>query len=797
MRIFILSLFTFLTILISTSISFGQLNMVLQDSMDYNVGVNDVCGWVAPNGHEYALVGLNTGVSIVDVDVTPIKEVAFVPGTNNLWRDINTFGHYAYVSSEAQIGLLIINLEDLPDSVQYHSWFGICSTPNGDQTFQKAHSLAIDENGIAFLNGSNLNGGGCVLVDVHTNPEDPICLGYAPAIYSHDCIARDSILYSAEIFAGTASIYDFHDINNITLLGRVHTPHEFTHNIALSADGNYMFTTDERANSYTTAYNISDFGNIIETDRFRQAAVEGSGAIVHNAFAWEDWLVLAYYSSGTLIVDASRPDNLVEVGNFDSFIGGDGGYEGVWGAYPWLPSGKILASDRTSGLFVFIPNYVRAAFLEGTVIDSITSAPVFDATVSIGGDEIILPLSTHLDGSFKTGKAIPGIFPVTVTKEGYYPKTIDFNFINGQVLSPVIELNPIPTFSFSGKVVYPGGQGVPFAKVSLSGQEGIFTINADANGNFLMPSVYIGTYEAEAGVWGAITQMEVQIDAPMNVTLTVHQGYYDDFDLDLGWSVSGEASEGQWVRGIPTGQKLFDNYQCGSPTDSPFDLGNNLYSTGLSTTDNVDIDEVSQGTAILTSPSMNLDSIFLPHLHFDYWLCEFPPNQYLGFTVWVTNGIDTTLIDEFTNDTVAGSWQMYLNDLQIDGPRDNVKILFSASDTTSGTGDYRLKVHVDNFSVTEGSNGLNDEWSTAKHFLIYPNPVTGSTIYLKPENGIEGNELSLRISDAQGRVISSSHISKSEAQTGINHALENGIYFLQWATEKGENGVEKILVLKN
>jgi hypothetical protein len=511
---------------------------------------------------------------------------------------------------------------------------------------------------------------------------------------------------------------------------------------------------------------------------------------------WEEWLVLAYYSCGTLIVDASRPDNLVEVGNFDSFPGIYGTYDGVWGAYPWLPSGKILASDRTYGLFVFIPNYVRAAFLEGTVIDSITRAPVFHATVSIESDEIILPQLTPLDGTFKTGKAIPGVFPVTISRPNYHPKTIELNFINGEVLTPLVELRPIIAFAFYGKVIYPGGKGVPHAKVSLSGKDGIFQTEANVYGNFFMPRVYQDTYEAEAGIWGQTVQTQIQVDSPMNMTFIVQKGYDDDFDLDLGWSISGNASEGTWMRGVPTGQKLFSTWQCGSPTDSPFDPGQKLYSTGLSETHDAYYDEVSHGTTILTSPSMDLDSIFLPHLSFDYWLCEFPPNEYLGFTVWMTNGEDTTLIHEFRNDTTVGSWQRYSEDLQITGPRNNVQIIFKASDTTSH-GDYWLKVHVDNFSLTEGATGLNDNLSTTKHFLIYPNPVKGSTFYLKPENGIEGNELTLKISDVEGRVISSFHISKKESETGINHSLENGMYFLQWATDKGETGIEKILVLEN
>lgn len=769
--------------------------MTLQDSMDYPVGVNDVCGWVAPDGKEYALVGLNTGVSIVDINSDTIHEVAFAPGQNNTWRDINTFGHYAYVSSEAHIGLLIINLQYLPDSIQYHSWFGVC--PDEPQQFNKAHSLYIDENGILYLNGSNLNNGGCVLVDVKSDPENPVCIGYSAPVYSHDCIARDSILYSAEIYPGYASIYDVHDPQHVTILGQVKTPHEFTHNISLSTDGNYMFTTDERANSYTTSYDIRDKGNIIELDRFRQAAVEGHGAIVHNVFTWQDWLVLAYYSSGTLIVDASRPDNLIEVGNFDSFIGADGNYEGVWGAYVDLPSGKILASDRTSGLFVFIPNYVRAAFLEGTVIDSISTLPISGAEVKIISDEIILPQTTKFDGTFKTGKAVPGTFAITASKEGYYTKTIQANFVNGEILTPVIPLRAKPAFSFSGRVINTQNAGIPFAKVVIFGDEGIFHAAANANGDFLMPSVYKGHYQVQAGVWGQTVQTDIQIDAPKDLTLTVLTGYYDDFDLNLGWTISGNATEGQWERGLPTEQKLFAGTICGSDTDSPFDQGIFVYSTGISTTDDVAVDEVSGGTTWLSSPSMDLDSISVLNLTFDYWLCEFPPNENHGFKVWLSNSEDTTLIKHFENNNSAGSWERFGTQTDFEGPRNNVKILFSASDTTAGTGDYYLKVHVDNFNVTEGANGTHDNWISAKHFLIYPNPVDGSTIYLKPENNIEGNELSLQISDMQGRIISSEQIAKSDAEYGINHKLNDGFYFLQWRTEKGEYGVEKIVVLKN
>ncbi|MGB3078992.1 MAG: carboxypeptidase regulatory-like domain-containing protein, partial [Saprospiraceae bacterium] len=554
---------------------------------------------------------------------------------------------------------------------------------------------------------------------------------------------------------------------------------------------------DERPNSYVASYDISDKTNIKELDRFRQAAVEGHGSIVHNVFTWQNWLVLAYYSSGTLIVDASRPDNLIEVGNFDSFIGADGGYEGVWGAYVDLPSHKILASDRSNGLFVFIPNYVRAAFLEGTVIDSITGLPILGAKVSIQSDEIILPQITPLDGTFKTGKAVPGIYSIVIEKEGYYTKTIPTNFVNGDILTPVIKLRIRPLYAFSGSVINNQNQGIPFAKVAIYGDGGTYTTTADANGDFLMPAVYSGVYEVQAGVWGQTVHTQITLDAPQSLELTVENGYRDNFDVDLGWVISGNATEGQWQRGIPTAQSLFSMYDCSPGTDSPNDVGQFSFSTGVSTTTDVLNDEVSGGSTFITSPEMNIDSISFPILSFDYWLCEYPPNQYIGFKVWLANETDTILLSQFSNPATNGTWLTFLSNLDIEGMSGHNKIIFEATDTTSGTADYTLKVLVDNFKLVSILDGTNEEQIKTKHFLVYPNPVSGSSIYLKPENGIQGNQLTLSISDIQGRIISSQQLSKTEAEAGINHSLDDGIYFMQWKTEKGEYGVEKIVVVKN
>ena len=91
-------------------------NMTLLGKLDYDSGLNDVWGYVDSIGNEYAIVGVVNGTSIVDVtDPSNLVEKAFIPGPTSVWRDMKTFGHYAYVvhdsfsNGESQ-GLLIIDL---------------------------------------------------------------------------------------------------------------------------------------------------------------------------------------------------------------------------------------------------------------------------------------------------------------------------------------------------------------------------------------------------------------------------------------------------------------------------------------------------------------------------------------------------------------------------------------------------------------------------------------------------------------------------------------------------------------
>ena len=90
-------------------------NMNLLGTYDYSTTEgNDIWGWVDATGNEYALVGLVNGFSCVDVTnpANPVEKF-FISDVNSTWRDIKTWGDYAYVTTEGGGGLLIVDLSDL------------------------------------------------------------------------------------------------------------------------------------------------------------------------------------------------------------------------------------------------------------------------------------------------------------------------------------------------------------------------------------------------------------------------------------------------------------------------------------------------------------------------------------------------------------------------------------------------------------------------------------------------------------------------------------------------------------
>lgn len=415
-------------LLTSTLYAQNQVNFTLYAHKSYpDSCLSSIWGYSSTT-KEYALVGLCDGLSIVDITTPTLPQVAFVGDVSSIWREMKTYSHYAYVVTEGGSGLLIIDLQDIDNGIVTSSYYSVAGSGG---LITNVHTIFIDENGVCYLFGASQNptGQGYIALDLTQNPMNPTHLGNFGNFYIHDAYVHNNIMYAGAILNGYAAILDVTDKANPIILSTVVTPHSFTHNAWTNSDNSVMYTTDEVRASFVTAYDITDptFPKLISAVR----PSADSTSIPHNVHVVNDtWLAVAHYNKGIALIDAHKPDNMVYTGFYDTFPWNDSCcFVGVWGIYPYFQSGKWIASDRSTGLWVVKPTFKRAAYLEGYVRDSLTGAPISNAKVVINNPYFQDSARTYIDGGFKTGILESGQFSVTYYADGYISKTESINFI--------------------------------------------------------------------------------------------------------------------------------------------------------------------------------------------------------------------------------------------------------------------------------------------------------------------------------------------------------------------------------
>ncbi len=784
-----------LIVFLYASCSFSQLNMVYKSHVEYNESLNDVWGYAAPDNREYAIVGLRGGVSIVDVtDAENPVIKGYADGPNSTWRDIKTWGEYAYVTNETGGGLLVIDLSNLPADLTENDYFyWEPNIPELSGTLSAAHNIYIDEFGFAILSGANLNEGGLIFIDV-TDPGNPQYAGAGAAVYSHDVYARDNVAYSSEIYLGHFAMYDISDKSNISLIATQNTASNWTHNAWLNDVGNILFTTDERPNAPIGAYDISDPGNIETLDQFRPLETLGEGVIPHNVHVWNDWLIISYYIDGCIIVDGSRPENLIEVGNFDTYIDSNTGFRGAWGAYPFLPSQTVLVSDIDNGLYILEPNYVRACWLEGNVTDAESDDPILNVQIEINSSQLN-GANTNAQGNYATGQAIAGTFEVTFQHPAYETLVADATLENGEVTILNVQMTKLPNQPVSGSVVSENdGSPVPFAPVHFIGEILEYHTETDANGDFSLQSVLEDDYIIYAGAWGFVNDSIISTieGSPANLTIELKEGYADDFILDLGWTITSTANTGIWERVKP--KAFFYNNAPATPgADLPDDVGFKCYVTGNSGTV-VTEDDVDNGFTLLTSPPMDLTDYIAPVVRYSAWFFNDgngTPNDALQ--IRVNNGITEVVLETITQS--VGQWntpsEIALNEfIDITG---NMTISFYTSDQVNDSEGHIVEAAIDGFSVYDASPVSLSDFSDDLSLLAFPNPFENEFSIIYSLNEFDTNATFLKIYTAIGQQIKSIKIEKAKGLLNINDLPSTGMYFLQIETRGKRSMVVKVV----
>ena len=762
-----LSLFLFLPKQALTQLNVDSLSHINYQQL-HDANLNDVWGYVDEMGNEYALVGTSKGTSIVNVtDPTNPVEVFWLPGSTSIWRDPSSHGDYAYVTTEAEDGLLIIDLSPLPQATNLTTTL---YTGPANNPWQSAHTCFVDENGYAYVFGANRGNGGVIILDVFTNPMAPIEVGVFDNWYCHDGYVRNDTMYLANIYDGFFSLVDVSDKANPVLLGTKTTPSSFTHNSWPSDNGQYVFTTDEISGAFIAAYDISDPTNILEVDRIQNSP--GSGIIPHNTHVKGDYLITSYYSDGIVIHDVTYPYNMIKVAEYDTYEGQTISYDGCWGVYPFLPSGTILAADITNGLFILGPTYQQAAYLEGIVTDEQSNLPLNDVLVKIVGDD--QSDLTNSSGFYATGIFSPGIYNVTYEKVGYFPKTESVTLIQGQIVIQNTELTPINPFNLDIKV-YELGTTIPISGAQIKlihpmlVHEGITNgIGEESLTLYYQDGAF---YNIQVGKWGFITScFDMQLDSLTgSIIVYLEKGYYDDFEFDFSWAIIGDATTGIWERGIPNPT---NNTMIGM--DAPYDCGSIGFVTGNAANLNTDFDDVDEGYTTLISPQMDLTSLSNPHINFARsFFCYHGPGQFDDtLKVFISNGSTSVLLD------------------QIGGPQGNEMSYAFHSIPINGllTINNTMQISVTisdenpNINITEAafdhfwvSNYITTDISenTKEKFSLYPNPSNEKIT-------IENAEIDsyVHIRDLNGKIQKTIQVSTSKMEIDLQ-SLSAGIYIIQ------------------
>ena len=770
---------------------------LLSNANDYNQGrlsYNEVWGYEDLNGRKYAILGSRDGTVIYDITSleTPL-EVAFVPGARSIWRDMKFFGNYIYIVADSgSDGIVIVDMGQAPQEITWKQWTPTLQAGNDLRQLQKCHNLYIDEQGIAFVSGCNINGGGVLMFDVTQNPDTGVPVYLGPAAlgrYSHDNFARGDTLYSADLNSGFFSITDVSDKSNPVLLATQSTSRNFTHNAWLSDDGDYLFTTDEKSNAYVDAYDISDLGNIKRIDRYRPISTDGNGVVPHNVHYFNGYLVISYYSDGVKIVDAHRPENMIEVGAYDT-NDDIGAGDGCWGAYPYFADGIILASDMDNGLFVLQADYQRAAYLEGLVRDAENGAPLAGVKVEILSDDFNLE-SSGPDGVFRTGQLTSGVFNVRFSKETYVDQIVEATMVGGSVALLEVSMERIPMLQLSGNIVRKDDQLGIAGAIRLEGEEGQYEFFANEAGQFEF-SATEGFYTVYAGAWGYQQKVIENISLSMlqGMTIELEAGYEDDFILDLGWQVSGDASSGAWVREEPIGTN--SGGVANPASDLADDLGDFCYVTGNGEGTSAGSFDVDNGTTFLISPPMDLSDFQDPILSYASWYFDDGgnPNPNDTLEISISNGTDTIVLEKIY--TYTGVWEKVdfsLKDLI--GLTNNMSLIIKISDFINTP--HLVEAGLDGFQVreqmaTSTASNLAPEWSVN----IFPNPFQDQFRLVLNRSGNQAFR-SVRLLNQMGQEVSRWNAEGLSDYLDIHLSVPPGLYLLEVVDQQYRRQVRKVV----
>jgi choice-of-anchor B domain-containing protein len=700
-----------------------SMNMTLFDQFEPEVAIQGphsaLWGYAAPGGREYALFGTQDGVHIIDVTTAPVQEVAYVWGPPSSWREIKVYKNYAYIISESSDsggGLQIVDLSPLPNGVQH--------IRTDTSAFIRAHTLFVRDHYLYVMGTQAVSGanGGAIIFDLEPDPLHPRRVGQVDPHYFHDAWVRNDTLLGAAMFNGGCDIFDVRDKTKPVYLNTITYPLSGTHNCEMTQDGGYVMTTDEVGLTPKTlkVWDIRDLGNITKVAEYTPNLSD----VVHNVHVWGRYAAVAWYTAGVRILDMIDPTHPREVGFYDTYPEASGGYNGVWEVYPYLPSGKLIASDRQHGLFVMTFNNAIAGSIKGVVRNGATNAPMPGVKVYV--PQLGRVVVTDSQGRYYVGTAQGETLTLETREFGFGGTSLPVN-ISGDLQQDIL-LQPLQMIPV--EVMAKDESGVAVEGFNYAVEPYIHSLRA-SNGSATVLLPLDSIFTVTIGKWGyEIQHVQVKSGVGARAVATLRRRYMDDATLDLGWDFSApndSTTRGGWMREIarptaPPSDWLFPPSQPGGAVGHVFQAGPVPTEAPANYYD-------LNGRATLTSPLMDLTNYGDPSIWYDLWFVHYDRDT-----------VRDTMLVQLTNDD-GGTWKTVYSEIKGRAGwithaifvtdhlalTDRMRIRFVVSDTV---GNATVMAAVDNLLVNmmrAAGVGGNDENRKARAggmiLSFSPNPV--------------------------------------------------------------------------
>ena len=352
--------------------------------------INDIWGWTDPEtGNDYALVGTNMGMTIVDIsDAKRPVVIGMLPSHSldggEFWRDMKVFADHAFVVAEYEDhGMQVLDLTQVRD-VDLSGGPVVFSETAFYGGIGPSHNVAInEESGYAYVVGSDTCSGGLHMVDI-SDPANPAFAGcFEDDGYTHDtqCViyrGPDVDYYGNELcfssngnfpVSNTLSIVDVTDKTNPVGIANVgYGQAGYSHQGWLTPDQEYFLHGDELdeffglvTNTRTRIFDLRDLDNAAMIGFFDNDTT----SIDHNIYTEGRYAIVSNYTSGLRVYDMKdvAKGELSEAAFFDVYPENDNAsFEGgTWSNYPYFrQKGVVAVTGMDRGLFILQPRIGRS-----------------------------------------------------------------------------------------------------------------------------------------------------------------------------------------------------------------------------------------------------------------------------------------------------------------------------------------------------------------------------------------------------------------------------------------------------